>query len=447
MSDLLGMSDEDFLKLNAPGPAPASGEPNPGSAVEEADESQTGSTAQDANETTGNDGAQSGDDDDAGNDDAADADGDDENGGSDDSAGSAGSDAADGEDGDQGGAEKPADGAEGSAAAPGSETGKDGAKPVDPDADAKNPKDGADAGKPAGTEGGAEPAVIQPKPEELQAFYAEVMKPFKANGKTVTPRSPEDVIRLMQMGAGFGRKLQDIQPHVKTLRMLEKENLLDPNELSYLIDLRNKNPEAIKKLIKDSNIDPLDLNIGDNVDYTPVNRSVSDAEVAFEDALSALKERTNGSETIQIINQTWDKESLALIWEQPALLDVFQTQRENGVYDKIVAEIEHQKTFGLIPHNTPFVQAYTIAGDALVKSGGLPGAPSDQPAPVTETPKPAVQPRVLATRTQPPKPAVAHNDKANAAAPTQSSTRKAAAVINPLSMSDDEFLKRFEGRL
>ena len=436
MSDLLSMSDEDFMKLNgAPDPAPASDEAN-APVVEDGNEAQdeTVETNEAADADTAENGDQAGDED---NEESAD-----------DAAGSAGSDAGDGEDGDEGGTEKPADGAEGSADAPGSEAGKDVAKPAGEPGDKAAGTDAAAAvdkdGKPVVPEGGAQPPL---KPEELQAFYAEVMKPFRANGKTVTPRSPEEVIRLMQMGAGFGRKLQDMQPHIKTLRLLEKENLLDPTELSYLIDLRNKNPEAIKKLIKDSNIDPLDLNIGDNVDYTPVNRSVSDAEVAFEDALAAIKDRPNGSDTIQLINQTWDKESLALLWEQPALLDVFQTQRENGVYDKIVAEIEHQKTFGKIPHNTPFVQAYTIAGDSLVKSGGLPGAPSDQPAPVTETPKPAVQPRVLATRTQPPKPAVANNDKAKAAAPTQSSPRKAAAVINPLDMPDDVFLKQFEGRL
>ena len=428
MSDLLGMSDEDFLKLGgAPGSAPATGEPSEGSAVEEADQSQAGSETQDAITPTTNE-------DEASNDDA----------------GSAGSDADAGEGGDEEVADKPADGAEGSDAAPGSAAGEtNDVKPADGAAgdgkagDLKDPKEPA-AGA---AEGGAESAVTLPKPEQLASFYQEVMKPFKANGKTVTPRSPEEVIRLMQMGAGFGRKLQDMQPHIKTIRMLEKENLLDPSELSYLIDLRNKNPEAIKKLIKESNIDPLDLNIEDNVDYVPVNRSVSDAEVAFEDALVSLKEKPTGGETIQIINQTWDKDSLALLWDQPALLDVFQTQRENGIYDKIVAEIEHQKTFGKIPPNTPFIQAYTIAGDELSKSGRLGLPPSDTPAVVTETPKPAVQPQVIATRTQTPKSPVANTDKAKAAAITQASPRKAGAVVNPLDMPDDVFLKTFAGRL
>lgn len=429
MSDLLGMSDEDFAKLNEPGPAPA----NDSAAT---DNSAAASVVEDGNETANEQTPAEA---------AAAAEGED----GDEDAGASGSDADAGQDGDEEGAGGEADGAEGSDPSPGP---KDGEKAADADpkdptaADGKpDPKDGD---KPAGdAKDGAEPAVTVAEPPNYEALFKELMKPFKANGKTVEPRTPEEVIRLMQMGAGFGRKLQDIQPHIKTIRMLEKENLLDPTELSYLIDLRNKNPDAIKKLIKESNIDPLDLNMEDNVDYKPVNRSVSDAEVAFEDALANLKDRPSGTETIQIINQTWDKESLALVWEQPELLDIFQTQRENGVYDKIVAEIEHRKTFGKISPKTPFIQAYQIVGDELHKSGGLVPNPPAQTAAVTETNQPAAKPQVLGTRTQPLKPAVINNDKAKAAAPTQSSTKKAAAVINPLQMSDDDFLKTFEGRL
>ncbi len=419
MSDLLAMSDEDFLKLNEPGPAPA----NDGAApvVVDGNETRTTETQPNAGAITEVETQEK----------------------ADDLAGSDGADADAGKDGDETGAAGLDAAATGTVAAPGSEAGKAGETKDLAAADAGNKPAGEADPKPDG----AKAVTEEIKPVDYEGFFKEVMKPFKANGKTVEPRSPEEVIRLMQMGAGFGRKLQDMQPHIKTLRMLEKENLLDPNELSYLIDLRNKNPDAIKKLIKESNIDPLDLNMEDNVDYKPVNRSVSDAEVAFEDALVNLKDRPTGNETIQHINQTWDKESLALLWDQPGLLEVFQDQRENGIYDKIVAEISHQKTFGKIAPNTPFIRAYTIAGDALAKSGGLKPSSKEEPAPVAETLKPAHQPQVIGTRVQTPKPVVANSDKAKAAESTQSSARKASAIVNPLSMPDDVFMKTFEGRL
>ena len=94
---------------------------------------------------------------------------------------------------------------------------------------------------------------------DYEAFYKKVMAPFKANGKMITLRSPEEAIQLMQQGANFTKKMQAIAPHRKLLIMLENNGLLDESKINYLIDLDKKNPEAIKKLVKDAGIDPKDI--------------------------------------------------------------------------------------------------------------------------------------------------------------------------------------------
>lgn len=331
----------------------------------------------------------------------------------------------------------------------GKEPAKEGDKPA---------AEGADKDKPKETPKADEvitPAVVRSskdmKPEELAGFYDQVMKPFKANGRDITLRSPEEAIRLMQMGAGYGRKLQDMQPHLKTLRMLEKNDLLDEGKLSYLIDLDKKNPDAIKKLIKDAGLDPLDLNIEDNASYRPTNHGVSDTEVAFSEALKDVSAQPGGRETIQHINTTWDQLSKEAIWAQPELLGIFQSQRENGLYDQITAEVDRKKMLGEIKPNTPFIEAYKIAGDALVATNSL-ILPAAETAPKTTEKAPAAQAgqqpgRVLGTRTAAPKSAAANNDKAKAAASPSSSTRKAKEIVNPLDMADDDFLKQFNGRI
>ena len=78
-----------------------------------------------------------------------------------------------------------------------------------------------------------------------KAFYEMVTKPIKANGKTVEIRTPEEAIKLMQMGANYTRKMQDIAPHRKVIMMLEDNGLLDTDKLSFLIDLEKMNPDAI----------------------------------------------------------------------------------------------------------------------------------------------------------------------------------------------------------
>lgn len=305
--------------------------------------------------------------------------------------------------------------------------------------DAKTQPEGkSDTPKP---EDKTEQKVEEEKPLTPEAFMAEVMKPFKANGKEITVKTPQEALRLMQMGAGYGRKLQDLQPALKSLRMLEKNGLLDDAKLSYLIDLDQKNPEAIKKLIKESGIDPLELNTTDPVSYTPTNRTVSDNEMAFTTALRDIETSDEGKATIKEINTTWDPISKQFLFKNPEILSVIQTQRENGIYSQIAAEIDRQKLLGQIPHNKPFIEAYKIAGDYLVSTNNLkPTTPAVAPAADV---KPASQEKIVVdTKVAKPASPVANDEKAKAAATTKiSSARRAASTINPLAMSDEEFMK------
>lgn len=292
--------------------------------------------------------------------------------------------------------------------------------------------------KPAGeqTKNEAE-KTTETKVVDYEGFFKQVMAPFKANGREIKLTTPDEAIRLMQMGAGYGRKLQDLQPALKTLRMLEKNDLLDETKLSFLIDINKKNPEAIKKLIAESGIDPLDFDNQDNVSYTPTNHSVSDKEMAFQTTLKDVESSRGGTETIRLVNQTWDQESKAALWDQPEILKVMQSQRENGIYDQIVAEIDRQKLLGDISSNTPFLQAYQSAGDKLFPKATIQNRPGDTPPN-----------QVIATRTAAPKAQVQNGSKAAAAASTKTTTqRKAGVTINPLDMADDDFLKTFKDRL
>lgn len=281
-----------------------------------------------------------------------------------------------------------------------------------------------------------EAVKTEPEPIDYEDFYKKILTPFKANGKEIKLNTPEEAIRLMQMGAGFGRKLQDLQPHLKTIKMLEKADLLDEAKLSRLIDIQNKNPEAIKALIKESGIDPLDLNVEDNVTYTPTDHSVKNDEFAFSEALDEVSRLPEGPQTLKVINDTWDQESKNLLWNSPELLGVIQTQRVNGLYDQITTEIDRQKLLGHIPNQTPLLQAYKIAGDYLQANNLF------KINPVEATPA-----KVVATTTGKVKSPVANSEAAKAASSTPSTTRKASVIKNPLEMADEEFMKQFNGRL
>lgn len=273
-------------------------------------------------------------------------------------------------------------------------------------------------------------------PLNYQESYTNLMAPFTANGKTIELKTPEEARQLMQMGANYTRKMQAIAPHRKILTMLENNNLLNEANLSYLIEVSKKNPEAIKKLVKESGINPLDIDTEAESTYKPVDHSVSDVEVNFRAALEDVGSMPEGQALLQEVDATWDTESKQVLYKNPELLSVFREQKTNGVFEKISKEIEHRKILGNIPAQMPFIQAYKTVGDDLASKNAFKATTNTSVQGNTEVTAVPVAVRKVAT-----KPPVANSKQASAASTTRTTPRKAEAFVNPLAMSDDDFLK------
>jgi hypothetical protein len=298
------------------------------------------------------------------------------------------------------------------------------------------------------------PATDQPKKEgteetkptgsaiDYEGFYKQIMTPFKANGKTIELKNPQEALQLMQMGANYTRKMQDIAPHRKVLMMLETNGLLDEGKLSYLIDLDKKNPDAIKKLVKDAGINPMDIDTEAEPAYREGNHRVTDEEVAFHNHLDNLKSTDVGKETIRIIVNDWDQASKDALWKTPHVMELINQQRESGLYDQVATEINRQRTLGRIGPEVPFLQAYEHVGKAMEAAGAFSN--------LVQTPAPQAAPVPVATRVAAPKPQVTNNDRAAAASQTKTVPKPATQIVNPLELSDEDFLKQmgqFTGRL
>lgn len=271
------------------------------------------------------------------------------------------------------------------------------------------------------------------QPINYQESYEKIMAPFKANGKEIKLNSPEEAIKLMQMGANYTRKMQELAPNMKLVTMLQN-NSINQDELSYLIDLKNKNPEAIKKLVKDSGIDPLDINTAEPSSYKPKDHSVDDRQVAFNSKIEDFKSTESGMQTLVEINNNWDDLSKEALWNSPELMDVFHTQRENGIYDQITTEMERQRTLGLIPRTIPFIEAYKRVGDHMQANNLLVAKEAPKLEPVATN-------RVVANKVDP------NAERVKAAATVKETPAKKQEAINYLAMDDEAFLKQMAGRL
>ena len=280
-------------------------------------------------------------------------------------------------------------------------------------------------------------SVVEDKPEpeavDYKAAYEKLFTPFKANGRDIVVKDVEDAISLMQMGANYNKKMAALKPNLKLMKLLENNGLLNEERLSYLIDLEKKNPEAISKLVKESGLDPLDLDADKAGSYKPNTYTVDDREMELDTVLDELQGTPTYNQTLSIVSNKWDGASKQVIAEQPQLLKVINSHVQSGIYDLISKEIESERMFGRLDGLSD-IEAYRKVGDAIQARGGF-----NHLNPQVQTPAP--KPVVVQ-----PKPKNGDDEKLREKKRAAGSTKPIGAGqvkqdYNPLSLSDDAFSK------
>lgn len=268
---------------------------------------------------------------------------------------------------------------------------------------------------------------------DFEAEYKRLLAPFKANGTNVEVKSVDDAIELMQMGANYHKKMAALKPNMKLMKMLQNNGLLDEGKLSYLIDLDKKNPEAINKLVKESGLNPMDLDADKAGEYKPKIHAVDDREIDLDTVLDEIQSTPTYNRTLEIVGQKWDGPSKQVIAASPQLLKVINSHVQSGIYDLISKEMESQRVFGRL-NGVSDIEAYRQIGDSLNAQGKFNHLGSSQG-------KPSAAGEVVV-----PKPKKVEDDALKDKRRAASSTKPVASTVvpadfNPLALSDDEFNK------
>lgn len=315
------------------------------------------------------------------------------------------------------------------------------AEPADGDEEEKQEAEGTEltpAEEPAEKD---TPEEKDEKPKDqvdYKAEYEKVFAPFTANGKQMQVQTAEEAITLMQMGANYNKKMAALKPNLKLLKLLENNGILSEEKLSFLIDLDKKNPDAITKLVKDSGLDPLEMDVSKS-DYKPNTYTVHDREIELDSVLSDIQDTPTYNKTISVVGTKWDGESKKIIVENPQLIKVINDHMANGVFDLISNEVDRQRALNRL-NGVSDIEAYRLVGEEMHTRGAL---------------KPASQPAQKAPGTVrepvPTKPKVENQDTRSKK--LAASTPKAAAPVkndldfNPLALSDEDFAKIGNPRL
>ena len=275
---------------------------------------------------------------------------------------------------------------------------------------------------------------------DFKARYEEVMAPIKANGEMVELESVDDLRRLASMGLGYSEKMRRVKGPLKIVKSLKDNGLLDEGRLDLMIEASKGDPKAIAKLVKESGIDPLDMDTEGAGDYEPKKHEVSDSEYDLDQAIDEIRGKDGFEESMDIMGEQWDSKSRELIAENPQIVSIVHDHVQSGVFKAIQTKVTTERALGRL-EGLSDVEAYRVAAEAMVKSGVLTkgGERADEG---TDDSGDALKREAEAKKVA--KVKAKRDAKRKAAAPVKGRKAEKTGPRDLSGLSDEEFLKEFD---
>lgn len=278
-----------------------------------------------------------------------------------------------------------------------------------------------------GTEEEVEEKDAKVVSEGLDALY----EPFKASGMQVQVESVAQARELMQQGVHFTQKMQELKPHLRLLKSLEANNLLDEGKLNHLIDISKKNPAAIKKLMEEGGLSTHDIEDVEG-EYTPEDHQMSEEVHNLQTDLDryAMVDPAGHDNLMQTLQRIDTGSRNTIMADGGEGLRNLILHSKEDVFDKVSNATNQSRLFN--PTNEPWFNTYRrtfsemfAKGEIIAKSG----RPKQQAAPVARD---KVKPRKVNKEV---------SAKRKAASAPKGGAQRTTTHVDIISMSDAEFKK------
>lgn len=202
-------------------------------------------------------------------------------------------------------------------------------------------------------------------------FYEQVaLAKFTANGKEVEGfKDPADLIRAQQMLHGYSDKMKVFKEYKPFLKALEERKLTtDSDKFNLAMSIIDGDPEAIKKVLKEKGIDPLELDLED-IKYTEKNTLPSKAQLLIEDTYEQAENLGVGDKFTKVVNKDWDVKSLQELVTNNAVRSDLLQHLSDGTYDIVSNEIKKMELLDAtgVLNNMTSIEKYRIAVDRIYK--------------------------------------------------------------------------------
>jgi len=180
---------------------------------------------------------------------------------------------------------------------------------------------------------------------DYKGFYEKVaLAKFTANGREVEGfKDPEDLVRAQQMLHGYSDKMKVFKEYKKFLKPLEERGVIaDPDKFNLAMSLLDGDPEALKKVIKDKGMDPMEMDLED-IKYTPKNSIATEAQLVIDEAYTQATDLGVADKFNKVLTKDWDVDSLQEMVNNTAVRNDLLAHLKDGTYDMVQAEIRRME--------------------------------------------------------------------------------------------------------
>jgi len=210
----------------------------------------------------------------------------------------------------------------------------------------------------------AEYAKILEEKIELENFRNEITGEFIANGKKTRGfTDPKKIIQSQQMAAGLGEKMAAFKPYRPFMNTLKEKGMLDnPEKFNLAMQLLDGDPEALKKQLKEANIDPFEMDM-ENINYVPKNQVANNIEIALDDVMENATQYGVDSQIREIISNDWDDDSVIELLEDSQNSADLINHMSTGIYDIVQERMSDKRRVDVnqVYTNKPKIEQYREA--------------------------------------------------------------------------------------
>lgn len=179
-------------------------------------------------------------------------------------------------------------------------------------------------------------------------FRRIVTSKFKANGKEIEVTDANDIVRLMQFGSNYHKKMAELAPNRKLLKALNDNGLLSEDKVNDLIAIAKGDKAAIANLIKQFEIDTYDLPDLEENPYQRRDYIPSEESITWDEVKTDMMSSQSGKEVLSYLANI-DLDSFQMVREDPTIMQTLREHVDSGIFKETMDKIDYLRMTGNLP--------------------------------------------------------------------------------------------------